>query len=87
MNIERIQHVMGYRLAMSNEVWDGKTEQGRAIDSSRRLGQRRFALLLDDLREPIDLKTAGASIQNGSKVVFTTIMEDACNSIGNRRKF
>ncbi|KDO50475.1 hypothetical protein CISIN_1g043070mg, partial [Citrus sinensis] len=90
--VKRIQHVMGYRLAMSNEVWDDKTKQGRAIDSSRRLGQRRFALLLDDLREPIDLKTAGASIQNGSKVKYAwnlfqlKVTDDVLNSHRDIRK-
>ncbi|KAK9230477.1 hypothetical protein WN944_023447 [Citrus x changshan-huyou] len=76
---------------MSNEVWDDKTEQGRAIDSSRRLGQRRFALLLDDLREPIDLKTAGASIQKGSKkyawnLFHLKVTDDVLNSHRDIRK-
>ncbi|GAY63281.1 hypothetical protein CUMW_224320 [Citrus unshiu] len=61
---------------------DNKNQQGRAEEIFQRLSQRRFALLLDDLRGPINLDEAGVPDQNGSKIVFTTIMEDACNTMG-----
>ncbi|KAK9233363.1 hypothetical protein WN943_023612 [Citrus x changshan-huyou] len=61
--------------------------QGRAEEIFQRLSQRRFALLLDDLRGPINLDEAGVPDQNGSKIVFTTIMEDACNTMGDQIKF
>ncbi|GAY63280.1 hypothetical protein CUMW_224320 [Citrus unshiu] len=66
---------------------DNKNQQGRAEEIFQRLSQRRFALLLDDLRGPINLDEAGVPDQNGSKIVFTTIMEDACNTMGDQIKF
>ncbi|GAY63285.1 hypothetical protein CUMW_224340 [Citrus unshiu] len=71
INIETIQQVMRYRLAIPNEVWDNKNQQGRAAEIFQRLSQRRFALLLDDLRGPINLAEAGVPDRNGSKIVFT----------------
>ncbi|KAH9718051.1 putative disease resistance protein [Citrus sinensis] len=87
INIETIQLVLKYRLAIPNEVWDNKNQQGRAAEIFQRLSQRRFALLLDDLRGPINLAEAGVPVQNGSKIVYTTIMEDACNAMGDQMKF
>lgn len=87
INVETIQFVLKYRLAIPNEVWDNKNQQGRAVEIFQRLSQRRFALLLDDLRGPINLAEAGVPVQNGSKIVYTTIMEDACNVMGDQMKF
>lgn len=46
-----------------------------------------FVLLLDYLRGPINLDQAGVPVQNGSKIVLITIMEDAYIIMGNQRKF
>lgn len=38
-------------------------------------------MLLDDLRERIELSEAGVPVQNASKIVFTTIFEEVCSSM------
>ena len=83
LNIEKIQDVIRSRLGIDpdGDKWKNRDDQGRAAEIFRRLSNKKFALLLDDLRERIELSEAGVPVQNASKIVFTTIFEEVCSSM------
>ncbi|GAY51701.1 hypothetical protein CUMW_136240 [Citrus unshiu] len=69
------------RIDPDGDTWKNRDDQGRAAEIFRRLRNKKFALLLDDLRERIELSEAGVPVQNASKIVFTTIFEEVCSSM------
>ncbi|TXG69138.1 hypothetical protein EZV62_004073 [Acer yangbiense] len=72
------------------DMLSNKDSEERAIEIFHALKNKKFALLLDDLWERIDLLTMGISIDHsrtGSKIIFTTRKEDVCSQMEAHRRF
>ncbi|TYI41443.1 hypothetical protein ES332_A01G021600v1 [Gossypium tomentosum] len=79
--IEKVQDQIAKRIGLLNEGWKSKSLDEKAGDISSILCTKKFALLLDDIWEWIDLTRAGVPLptqQNGSIVIFTTRRLDVC---------
>ncbi|GAY67805.1 hypothetical protein CUMW_259430 [Citrus unshiu] len=91
LRLEKIQEDIGKKIGLSDDSWKNKSFEEKAVDILRRLGEKRFVLLLDDLWERVDLTEVGVPLpspQNTtSKVVFTTRFIDVCGSMESHRKF
>ncbi|KAH9715180.1 putative disease resistance protein [Citrus sinensis] len=89
--LKKIQEDIGKKIGLSDDSWKNKSFEEKAVDILRRLGEKRFVLLLDDLWERVDLTEVGVPLpspQNTtSKVVFTTRFIDVCGSMESHRKF
>ncbi|XP_011023800.1 PREDICTED: probable disease resistance protein At5g63020 [Populus euphratica] len=84
---ERIQGDIGKEIGFLEDRWKGKSFQEKAREVFSVLSQKKFVLLVDDLRKPVDLAEVGVpSRENGSKLVFTTSSEELCNSMGAEEK-
>ncbi|ESR40564.1 hypothetical protein CICLE_v100250082mg, partial [Citrus x clementina] len=85
LRLEKIQEDIGKKIGLSDDSWKNKSFDEKAVDIQRRLGEKRFVLLLDDLWERVDLTEVGVplpSAQNTtSKVVFTTRSIGVCGSM------
>ncbi|KAK9229210.1 hypothetical protein WN944_022169 [Citrus x changshan-huyou] len=64
LNVGKIQEVIRSRLGIDpdGDKWKNRDDQGRAAEIFRRLSNKKFALLLDDLRERIELSEAGVPV-------------------------
>ncbi|KAH9715200.1 putative disease resistance protein [Citrus sinensis] len=91
LRLEKIQEDIGKKIGLFDGSWKNKSVEEKAVDILRRLGEKRFVLLLDDLWERVDLTEVGVPLpspQNTtSKVVFTTRFIDVCGSMESHRKF
>ncbi|XP_052300769.1 probable disease resistance protein At5g63020 isoform X16 [Citrus sinensis] len=91
LRLEKIQEDIGKKIGLFDDSWKNKSFEEKAVDILRRLGEKRFVLLLDDIWERVDLTEVGVPLpspQNTtSKVVFTTRFIDVCGSMESHRKF
>ncbi|GAY67791.1 hypothetical protein CUMW_259300, partial [Citrus unshiu] len=91
LRVEKIQEDIGKKIGLSDDSWKSKSVEEKAVDILRRLREKRFVLLLDDLWERVDLTEVGVPLpgpQNTtSKVVFTTRSINVCGSMESHRKF
>ncbi|KAH9666787.1 putative disease resistance protein [Citrus sinensis] len=91
LRLEKIQDDIGKKIGLSDDSWKNKSVEEKAVDILRRLREKRFVLLLDDIWERVDLTEVGIPLpspQNTtSKVVFTTRFIDVCGSMESHRKF
>ncbi|XP_024035971.1 probable disease resistance protein At5g63020 isoform X2 [Citrus clementina] len=91
LRLEKIQEDIGKKIGLFDGSWKNKSVEEKAVDILRRLGEKRFVLLLDDIWERVDLTEVGVPLpspQNTtSKVVFTTRFIDVCGSMESHRKF
>lgn len=74
-NLKQIQNDIGERIGLSDNLWKSKSTEHKAFDISTILSQKKFALLLDDIWQPVDLRELGFPLQSlntASKIVFTT---------------
>ncbi|KAI9161044.1 hypothetical protein LWI28_013936 [Acer negundo] len=62
-------------------------EDDRAAELFRRLSNRKFVLLLDDIWQRIDLSKVGVPVLDTCKIVFTTRSEDVCNHMEAHERF
>ncbi|KAK2651513.1 hypothetical protein Ddye_011378 [Dipteronia dyeriana] len=84
VKLENIQETIRNKLVISDEIWKNKNKDERAAQILKRLHNKRFVLLLDDLWDRLDLSTVGVSfsnIQNGCKIVFTTRSGEVCGQM------
>ncbi|KFK39461.1 hypothetical protein AALP_AA3G247700 [Arabis alpina] len=80
---ESIQKQILRRIRLDKE-WEQETEDVKASSISNNLKRKKFALLLDDLWSEVDLNKIGVSpetLQNGSKIVFTTRSKEICKDM------
>ncbi|KAK2651384.1 hypothetical protein Ddye_011240 [Dipteronia dyeriana] len=90
VNLEKIQEVIWKKLQIPVDMLSNTDSDERAIEILHALKNKKFALLLDDLWERIDLLTMGIPIghcQIGSKIIFTTRKEDVCSQMEAHRRF
>ncbi|KAK2632376.1 hypothetical protein EUGRSUZ_L01638 [Eucalyptus grandis] len=75
VNEDNFQDTVRKGLNIEDESWEGWSQNDRVSNMSEKLTQKKFALLIDDVWERLDLSEIGvprASLENGSKIVFTT---------------
>ncbi|KAJ0075501.1 hypothetical protein Patl1_34334 [Pistacia atlantica] len=90
MQIGNIQEDIGKRIGLSHKSWKEKNVREKAADIFRILSSKKFALLLDDLWERVDLQEVGVprpSPENASKVLFTTREMKVCGLMGVQKTF
>ncbi|CAO1944798.1 unnamed protein product [Urochloa humidicola] len=81
------QRIIGDRIGVPWEEYKTTKERGKVL--FRVLSKMNFVLLLDDVWEPIKLRSLGVPVlkQNSmSKIVLTTRIEDVCDRMDVRRK-
>ncbi|XP_073005610.1 probable disease resistance protein At1g61300 [Typha latifolia] len=86
-DMDKIQRAIGDRLGLS---WEKKMEiKERALILYKVLSKMNFVLLLDDVWEPLDLRTLGVPIpkpQSKSKIVVATRIEHVCDRMDVKKK-
>nr|AKE49460.1 NBS-LRR disease resistance protein NBS45 [Dimocarpus longan] len=90
VNLKKIQEAIRKKLQIAVNMRDNEdTDDERAVEIFHALKDKKFALLLDDLWERIDLLTMGIPIGSnvGSKIIFTTRREDVCSQMEAHRRF
>ncbi|KAK0598229.1 hypothetical protein LWI29_032723 [Acer saccharum] len=90
VNLEKIQEAIWRKLRIPVDMLSNKDSDERAIEIFHALKNKKFALLLDDLWERIDLLMMGIYIDHsrtGSKIIFTTRKEDVCSQMEAHRRF
>ena len=84
ISIEKIQLVILKKLGIPDEEWKNSSKEEKAAGIFRLLKAKKFAILLDDMWERLDLLEVGIpplSDQSKSKVVLTTRSEIVCNEM------
>ncbi|KAH9706819.1 Disease resistance protein SUMM2 [Citrus sinensis] len=87
LQLEKIQETIGKKIGLCNDSWKNKSLEEKAHDIFKTLSKKKFALLLDDLWERVDLKKIGVPLPKNSAVVFTTRFVDVCGGMEARRMF
>ncbi|KAK9188277.1 hypothetical protein WN944_019678 [Citrus x changshan-huyou] len=93
LQLEKIQETIGKKIGLCNDSWKNKSLEEKAQDIFETLSKKKFALLLDDLWERVDLKKVGVPLPSSSNspknsaVVFTTRFVDVCGGMEARRMF
>ncbi|KAG7547455.1 P-loop containing nucleoside triphosphate hydrolase [Arabidopsis suecica] len=80
---ESIQKQILKRLRLDKE-WEHETEEEKASSIHNNLKRKKFVLLLDDLWSEVDLIKIGVppvTLENGSKIVFTTRSKEVCKDM------
>ena len=86
-NIEKIQQVIWNKLEIPRDKWESRSSrEEKGAEILRVLKTKRFALLLDDIWERLDLVDVGvpfqsSDAQNKSKIIFTTRLQDVCHQM------
>ncbi|KAF2616839.1 hypothetical protein F2Q68_00040687 [Brassica cretica] len=83
--VRKIQRDIAQKVGLVEMGSGEKDENQRALDIYNVLRRRKFALLLDDIWEKVDLKAVGVPYptrNNGCKVAFTTRSRDVCGRMG-----
>ncbi|XP_039170638.1 probable disease resistance protein At5g43730 [Eucalyptus grandis] len=84
VNEDNFRDTIRKGLNIKDESWEGWSQNDRVSNMSEKLTKKKFALLIDDVWERLDLSEIGvprASLKNGSKVVFTTRLKQVCNQM------
>ncbi|GAB4850597.1 hypothetical protein Ancab_029906 [Ancistrocladus abbreviatus] len=79
--VEEVQEVIRNRLDIEDRKWLGRREDEKAAVIFNILKRKKFALLLDDIWERLDLLRVGVPLptdENRCKVVFTTRSQEVC---------
>ncbi|KAH9771351.1 Disease resistance protein SUMM2 [Citrus sinensis] len=93
LQLEKIQETIGKKIGLYTDSWKDKRLEEKAQDIFKTLSKKKFALLLDDLWERVDLKKVGVPLPSrsnspkNSAVVFTTRFVDVCGRMEDRRMF
>ncbi|CAA7061043.1 unnamed protein product, partial [Microthlaspi erraticum] len=83
LQTESIQKQILKRLGLAKK-WEHETEEEKASAIYKNLERKKFVLLLDDLSSKVDLNKVGVppvTLQNGSKIVFTTRSMGICKDM------
>ncbi|WJZ95115.1 hypothetical protein VitviT2T_013906 [Vitis vinifera] len=88
-NLERVQNEIWEKVGFCDDKWKSKSRHEKANNIWRALSKKRFAMLLDDMWEQMDLLEVGnppPDQQNKSKLIFTTRSQDLCGQMGAHKK-
>ncbi|KAM1460827.1 hypothetical protein ACFX13_045945 [Malus domestica] len=88
-NVETVQDKIGDKIGFSSNSWKQKQQSDKAEHICRLLSKKKFALLFDDIWEPIEITKLGVPIpnpHNKSKIIFTTRSEDVCGQMDAHKK-
>ncbi|CAL8132691.1 unnamed protein product [Prunus armeniaca] len=87
--IEVFQDKIGEKIGLSSDVWKLKEQHEKTEDIFRILNTKKFALLMDDLWEPVELtkvEVPAHDSRNKFKIVFTTRSEEVCGHMDAQKK-
>ncbi|KAI9161599.1 hypothetical protein LWI28_018970 [Acer negundo] len=88
VNLLKIQEVIRTKVGISDEMWKQRNnEDDRAAELYKKLSNKKFVLLLDDIWQRIDLSKVGVPVLDKCKIVFTTRSEDVCNHMEAHQRF
>ncbi|MBA0778720.1 hypothetical protein Gotri_006545, partial [Gossypium trilobum] len=88
-DVGKIQDRIGGNLGFSDDSWKNKSVDQKTTDIYGVLGNKKFVVLLDDLWERVDLNQVGIpkpSLENGSKLIFTTRSLEVCGEMEAQKK-
>ncbi|XP_019083631.1 PREDICTED: probable disease resistance protein At1g61190 isoform X1 [Camelina sativa] len=83
--ISKLQEDIADKLHLCSDEWKNKSESDKAADIYDDLKRKRFALMLDDIWEEVDLEAIGVPFpteENKCKVAFTTRSQEVCGRMG-----
>ncbi|XP_030544079.1 disease resistance protein RPS5-like [Rhodamnia argentea] len=84
VNEDSIRDAIRKRLHIQDESWNRWSQEERVNHLCDALTRKKFVLLIDDVWRRLDLSNIGVahhSLENGSKVVFTTRLEHVCDQM------
>ncbi|KAK3428144.1 hypothetical protein EUGRSUZ_F04256 [Eucalyptus grandis] len=84
VNEDSIQDTIRKRLNIKDQSWGGWSQDEMINYLWERLTDKKFVLLIDDVWARLDLSKIGVprpSLENGSKVVFTTRSKQVCDQM------
>ncbi|KAL9244727.1 hypothetical protein vseg_018468 [Gypsophila vaccaria] len=84
VSVDEVQEIIHNRVKLKDANWHGKTQDDKATSIYRFLKGKKFVLLLDDIRERLDLSRVGIPLSSGrhkGKVVFTTRSQEVCSQM------
>ncbi|KAK2632723.1 hypothetical protein EUGRSUZ_L01173 [Eucalyptus grandis] len=82
---DKIRDAIRKRLEIKDEIWESWSKDRRVHHLLIVLTKKKFVLLIDDVWVKLDLSKVGVPrdcLNNGSKVVFTTRLNDVCVQMG-----
>lgn len=82
--LKRFRKVLQQKIGFSNESWESKTVQEKAVEIFNILSKKKFVLLLDDRWDQVDLINVGFAY---SKVVSTTREFEVCGCMEAHESF
>lgn len=82
-NSEKTMDVIRKRLHIEDNLWINRSEEERVAEIYRVMKLKKIVLMLDDIWEQFDLQKLGVPLleDNGSKVLFTTRIENVCDQM------
>ncbi|KAK9677305.1 hypothetical protein RND81_11G135000 [Saponaria officinalis] len=89
VTVDEVQEIIHNRVNLKDANWHRKTQDEKAASIYRFLKGKKFVLLLDDMRERLDLTRVGIPLSSGrykGKVVFTTRSQEVCSQMEARVK-
>lgn len=90
LKLEKVQDDIGRKMGLIGDSWNNKSIEDKAQDIFKVLRKKKFVLLLDDIREAIDLNKVGVPLPSSniaSKVIFATRSKHVCGKMEAQRKF
>lgn len=89
LEVELVQKKIMYKLDLPRNMWSSDDRETNVQKISERLRGKKFLLLLDDIRQQLNLSLVGVpplNDRNQSKVVFTTQSIDVCGLMEAQKK-
>ncbi|KAF8024913.1 hypothetical protein BT93_F1917 [Corymbia citriodora subsp. variegata] len=79
VNEDNIRDTIRKGLNITDEIWEGRSQDEKVNHLLEVLTQKKFVLLIDDIWVRLDLSKIGVPRHNKSKVVFTTRLKQVCD--------
>ncbi|KAJ1391693.1 P-loop containing nucleoside triphosphate hydrolase [Sesbania bispinosa] len=90
-DINKTMNDIRNKLRISDDIWNRSSQDEKVTKIYQVLKQKKFLLMLDDLWEKLELEMVGVpnpeDVNNQSKVLFTTRLEDVCAKMQAQKKF
>ncbi|KAK3428109.1 hypothetical protein EUGRSUZ_F04225 [Eucalyptus grandis] len=85
VNEDGIRDTIRKKLNIKDESWEGQSRNERVHLLGEVLSRKKFVLLMDDVWAGLELSQIGvlhSSLENESKIVFTTRLKQVCHHMG-----
>ncbi|KAJ4718338.1 Disease resistance protein [Melia azedarach] len=80
LKLEKVQDDIGRKMGLIGDSWNNKSIEDKAQDIFKVLRKKKFVLLLDDIREAIDLNKVGVPLPSSNIASKLKVGEDTINS-------